>query len=239
MKRALHLIAILSLLASSAFAVGIDLSVVACPGDPGASATTGTLDCAGGHSVALLATFMPAEPYTDLVAVDMLFDLALDVDVATNATFWDFEHANTEGLGTNHRMPASGCSTYTDTWNKPGSGSAWLAIVRSPSTVRIGAISYRPSALYVLRNQRLFGVQLIVNTNTAIEAHGPAAGCTSSVCLLFQQAVPGTLSGDVVAPLTTPSVFGNQVTINGGSTTMCFAVPAVRHTWGQLKSLYR
>ena len=239
MPRLLLTIAFLSLLASSAFAVGIDLSVAACPGDPGATATTGTLDCAGGHSVTLLATFMPAEPYTDLVAVDMLFDLALDVDVATNATFWDFEHANTEGLGTNHRMPASGCATYTNTWNPAGSASAWAAFVRSPSIVRILSLCYRPTNLAVLRNQRLFGMQLIIYTSTAIESQGTATGCTSSVCMVLQQALPGTASAQVNTPLTTPSVFGNQITINGGSNTKCFAVPAVRHTWGQLKSLYR
>jgi hypothetical protein len=239
MKRLLWAIALLPLLATSALAAGADLSVFACPGDAAASASAGSLDCAGGSSVTLLLTFMPAEAVSDLVALDVIFDLVVDGDVTTNATFWDFQSANTAAITSRHQRPAVGCADYTDVWNRSGSGSAWAAALRSPSNVRVATVSYRLTDYAALANQRLFGVQLVLDTHQAIEAGGAATGCTRGVCMVLQQAIPGSAIGSPTTVLTAPSVFGNEVTFNGGSTTMCFSVPTVRHTWGQLKSLYR
>ena len=239
MKRILLATALLSLLATSAFAVGVDLSVGACPGDAGASADAGSLDCAGGTNVTVLATFMPAEDISDLVELDMIFDLVVDGDVSTNATFWDFETVNHSAISLHHERPTGGCSNYTDVWNVDGGGAVGGVAISLPSKVRIGAISYRPTKAAVLANQRLFGIQLVLDTHQAIEGTGSAPGCTRGVCMVLQRATPVSAGGLPTTTLADPSVFGNQSTFNGGSDSMCFAVPAVRHTWGQLKSLYR
>ena len=239
MKRTLLLLALLSLVATSAHAVGADLSVVACPGDAEASANAGSLDCAGGGDVTLIMTFMPAEAIEDLAAVDMLLDLVQDGDLNTNAAFWNFETANSGAIAVHHEAPASGCSMYTDIWNESGAGAAWAAQVFSPYTLRMAALCYRPSTYSALQNQKLFGIQIVLDTAAAIEGGGGMPGCTRGACMVVQHVIPGSIAGTPTTTLTMPSVFGNAITFNGGSKAMCFAVPAVRHTWGQLKSLYR
>src|SRR5262245_49164285 len=93
--------------ATSALGVGADLSVVACPGNPGASADAGLLDCAGGQTLTLLVTFMPAENYPDLAGIDGVLSIAVSGDLGTTATFWDFGGADPAALGTSHARPAT------------------------------------------------------------------------------------------------------------------------------------
>src|SRR5438045_2560887 len=132
MKRTLLALAAILLLASSAFASGVDLSVHACPGNAGVSSDAGTLDCASGQVLTLYAVFQPVAAIPDLVEVDMRFDLVVDGDLTSDATFWNFEHNdgapnNEAGLTANRQRPATGCSGYTNTWSAPGAGDAVAA----------------------------------------------------------------------------------------------------------------
>ena len=72
MKKIVLCCAAMALVASSAFASGVDLTVTACPGNAGASNDAGLLDCAGGQVVQLLATFLPNESISDLVGIDVV-----------------------------------------------------------------------------------------------------------------------------------------------------------------------
>jgi hypothetical protein len=67
-------------------------------------------------------------------------------------------------------------------------------------------------------------------------------GCSGSACLVLNTILvlrqPGTAGGDI--SLTTPGPGGaNMATWQGGGGASCFAVPARRATWGQIKGLYR
>ena len=59
----------LALMAAPSFAVGVDLTVNACPSSPSASSDAGALDCAGGQLLTLYLTFQPAEPISELSAL--------------------------------------------------------------------------------------------------------------------------------------------------------------------------
>src|SRR5258705_836117 len=93
-KRILLSCAAMTWFATSAFAVGCDLSAVACPGGAGASSDAGSLDCAGGHSSVLQVTFMPAESAPDLAGIDIVLDMSVGGDIGSEATFWGFWTVN-------------------------------------------------------------------------------------------------------------------------------------------------
>lgn len=245
MKKVLLLCAAMALFATSAFAVGADLSVGGCPGNTSSSpaaSDAGTLDCAGGQLLTLLATFMPAEAYTDLAGQGAIVDFSVGGTATTGAgNFWDLQTTNAAAINGTQARPASPtgvCTNYTNTWNVSGAGFATAQSDKSPSVCRVGVVTFRPTGLSTTANQKLFGFQLTIDCSTSAEAGGAGGpGCTQPATIVLQELTPQTLSGSPTTPLNTPSVFSNCVTANGG--TNCGAVPAARHTWGQLKSLYR
>jgi hypothetical protein len=241
MKKILILCAAMALFATSAFAVGADLSLTACPGIAGATADAGTLDCAGGQFLSMLATFMPGESAPDLTGIDAVIDLQVGGDLNSSATFWDFEVANVAALSNSHVRPANpACSTYTNTWSISGSGEGSLAGKTSASTERIKALAYRPGPLAYTLNQKLFGMAINVDASTSSEAGGgTGVGCPLPVAVVLNDIFPRLVSGNPTMDLGTPSIFGNCVTINGATAANCAVIPVKKHTWGQLKSLYR
>jgi len=244
MKKILLLTAALALFATSAFAVGADLTANACPGNAGASSSVPSLDCAGGAVLVLNVTFQPAEAISDLAAVDCIVDLTpTGGDPNTTANFWDFGVTNSAALGGGQARPSTGCTGYTNTFSPAGSGFAAAAATQYPSNypprTRISCLSYRPSNLSVAANAKLFGLQITVDASTSAEAlgdpNGPA-GCTLPVGIALEQAIPGSAAGNPTTTLidgNTPG--GNIVLVNGANAP----TPTARHSWGQLKSLYR
>jgi hypothetical protein len=232
MGKALLPCAAMMMFATSAFAVGADLSVGTCPGDPGVS-NHATLDCALGRTLALHATFMPAEAIPDLVGLDAIVDLFADGDLSADVNFWDFE-SNTAGLRLSHVRPLAGCADYAATWSPVGSGEGIEFVRQSPSALRIGIFTYRPSNLSVVRDQKLYGFNLTIDASTSLESgSGTLAGCPKHTVIVLTRITPASTAGILLTPLVTPSVYGNQVVLNDE------AVPTVRQTWGRLKSLYR
>lgn len=229
----------LMLIAGSALAAGVDLAVVSCAGNAGATSDIGTFDCAGGEVLNLLATFSTAESVPDLVALDMTMNLQVDgdVDLGTSANFWDFASANTDGFLLRQLRPATGCTGYLNTWSPAGSGAGVSAELLTPSSVRLMVYAYRPNILAVTANQPLFAVRLLIDAATEVSSGGMLRGCCLEAHLGVTTALPGTVSGDVMTPLMPGPLTNGVVTIN--SSAPCAAVSARRHTWGQLKSLYR
>jgi len=253
MKKILILCAAMALVASTAFAVGIDLTVNACGNTAGASNDAGAIDCAGGGGVILLAVFQPAENYNDaatqtqLVGIDMIFDMQVAGTLATNgsAAFWDWDGingCNVAALLPSRLRPSVGCTTYTNAWSVPNAGEGAGAGRRSTSTQRVAALCFRPSGspLSTVANQQIFGIQLFIDGSTSLEAGqgGTCGGCTVAAGVVFNACTPGILSGAPTTTLGGPSLAGNCVGINAGL-GLCAAVPTKKHTWGQLKSLYR
>ena len=236
-KRVLFSFAVLTVFATSAHAVGCDFTVIACPGNAGASQDAGTLDCAGGATLTILGTFQPAEAIADFAAADCIVDICLDNagDLHGVDAFWDFQTANAGALNGTARRPATGCVGYADPFSPLGSGFALASAVLSTEMLRIAVISYRPSGLSVLANSKLFAFALTIDASTSLEAGGTAPGCTSQASMTLEQVIPGSLSGVPTTTLTTGSLAMNYIFINGAP----FVVAAKRHSWGSLKSLFR
>ncbi len=242
--RSLLLFAALMLSAAPAHAVGVDLSIGACPNNAGA-VSTGTLDCTGGQSLTLLVTFMPAEPISDLTGIVVVLqdDFYCDGpyccsgDMNTTQTFWNFG-LNTQAWSATRLRPSAGCVNYLDTWDDPAGGSAAGGASVSNCASRITAVCFRKTLLSVQANQRLFGVQLTIDAGAAIEAGGTLTGCQTGLnpaTIVLEEVDPSSASSSPTTLLTSPSVFGQVVRIAG----IVPVVAAKRATWGQIKSLYR
>ena len=240
MKAALLLLSLLCGTAVNAFASGCDLSVTSCPGYFGNSHEAGMLDCAGGGTLQLLATFRPAEAITDLVGADCVLDFCVQGDVTSVANFWDMETSNAAALSTSGARPAFGCPNYYPAFGQVGSGSAALAARLTDSMVRIHTTSYRPTPLAVAVNQGVFAIQVLIDTGTSAEASGSAQnGCQTPNAITLEQVQPVSLNN---GPSTTldygsESIGSQFVYVNsyGGGVT----VAARQHSWGALKALYR
>jgi len=243
MKKLLLTSAALCLLATSAFAGGLNLTVGGCPnnGTAVANGDAGTLDCATGTGVTMLVTFMPAEAIADLVGIDLIMDITVNGDVNSTANFWDFAVNNSGGLQTDHRRPAAGCTApvYQNQWNVSSAGSAAAGAIRGPGSVRIAGQCQRPTLFVATANQRLFGIQFTVDPSTSVEQGGTGAGCSTPAGFALQHVLPASANNLPVTLLTEPdpttAPFGQRVMFNGAA----LPTPADRHSWGQLKNLYR
>jgi hypothetical protein len=237
MKKVLLLCAAMALVASAAFANGVDLTVGACPGGLGVASDAGTVDCLNGQVVTFLGTFQPATAIPDLNGIDITFDFTVAGDLTSDANFWDFSAGNAAALGSAFTRAAN-CTAYTNTWPS-GSISGALGVFRTPNIQRIVAAAARSTGLATIANQKLFGIQLTVDASTSAEAGGVAVGCTKAMAIVLNNIQPRTISGVDPQAEQSPAGFGQCVTANSASGTMCAAVPTRKHTWGRLKSLYR
>ena len=241
MKRILVLCAAMALFATSAFAVGADLSAVACPSGAGASADGGTLDCANSGVLTMYIVFQPGESAPDLTGIDVVLDLQVNGDLNSDASFWDFELVNVAALAVSHTRPSTICNAYTNSWQPAGSGEGALASRSGVQVERIKALAYRPTPLAYVTNQKLFGMSVTIDGSQSAEGGGNAAavGCSKPTCFVLNNVFPRLVSGTPTMDLSGPSSFGNTVTVNGATAAQCLVVPTKKHTWGQLKSLYR
>jgi hypothetical protein len=248
MKRPILVVAAMLVLATSAHAVGgIDLSVNACPGNPGAIGDVVPIDCASGASTVILGTWAPAVDIAGLVSLDGLLYLYVPAGLA-QAGFWDFaEGCNSSALSTSKDRPGTGCAQpdYLDCWSPNGSGTAVATSYAGGDRGNFIAIvftSYRPTLLSVSADQNLFGVQIVIDGRNAMEAGGSCAGCSQQVSLAWTEASPGSACCPT-AHLSSPSGhypgFGNCIGFSGLPHCSGWPVPTIKRTWGQLKSLYR
>ena len=233
MKKLLLVCAACCLLATTAFAGGVDMTVNSCAGVSGASNDVASLDCAGGSTLVLLVTFMPNEAIPDLIAADCIFDLTVGGDVTGPANFWDLQTSNAVALNGTGARPTSGCTGYANNFGVANSGFAVGGAVRGPGSVRLSSTAYRPSTVAALVNSKLFASQITLDLSTSVESTlGTATGCTLPVSIAVEQCLPG---GTGATLLTGPSLASQVVALNGAGQPTATA----RHSWGALKSLYR
>jgi hypothetical protein len=234
------LIACMCVSAASAFAFSGQLSVGACPGDPAVGAPN--LDCASGESFTLNAVFEPSHDIPDLIGLDAVMDFTLLSSTLADSPFWNFDPdqspcANT--LGMNRLRPVRGCVDYRQLWNETGSVSGYAATQQNPYVVRVGATCYRASSVAAAQNEQLFGFQLLIDMSNSSEAGGTCAGCGAVVRLDWVGAGAYSASSqydDIYSSfcyhgLCPPPI--TTLTLNDRP------VPVQKHSWGQLKSLYR
>jgi hypothetical protein len=232
------LVSSLALAASSAVA---DLSVTACPGNPGATANAGMLDCAGGRQLSLLVSTITPVAIADLRGVEFDLYATVDGDLSTTATFWDFDGANHAGWRADRGRPASGCDDYLAPFSGPGTSGYWGGVSHTGGVLHLQLGCFRDVPVAVTAGAGIFVAQVVLDVGTAAEAGGTLAGCTRGVCFELPQGALSLIAGGDV-PLETAAVataFSNAVAVNGGAGAGCATVPVVRRTWGRLKSLYR
>jgi hypothetical protein len=256
MKQILVLCASMALVATSAFGVGIDLTVGACGNNPGASSGA-NIDCAAGGTVTLLGVFQPYEAYDDiangyvLIGIDGILDMQVagELSATGSAAFWDWDQndgcspvtyppnpPDTAVFSMNRKAPTTGCTSYFNTFDIAGSLEAAVAVRRSTNAQRIRFACARPasSPLPTLANQKLFAAQFLIDGSLSHESGGgTCGGCPVFATVIWSSCIPGVLNGAPTTGLVDVSLFSNIVEINR------YATPTKKPTWGQLKSLYR
>jgi hypothetical protein len=246
MKKILFTGAAMLLVASAAFAGGIDLSVGACPGNAGSvGGETGAVDCTADPgnelAVVVLATWAANEALTDLVGLDGLLEMQVQPDLDAGG-FWNVDPAGCGAAGMNSsQVRPAGCTTpaYNNLWSPAGSGTAIAAIRRGPAVQRMAFTVFRPTLATVAANARLFGAQIMFNAGGDLA--GACPGCSNTVAMVFNSGKPGTAGSPATELNNSTGLsagFSNCVGFNGGAAN-CLAVPTKKRTWGQLKSLYR
>ncbi len=223
---------------SNAFAGGANVSANACPGVAGSSLVAGDLDCAGGGTLVLLITFQPQERITDLVAADAVVKLWVGPsgESTSSATFWDFSSANSAALKSSPLRPL-GCSPYSPAFGVAGSASSVAAHFIDPLRIQIDVNANRPTPVTVLAEQKLFGMQLLVDLGTSLESGtGSFEGCVDWAFLALTELVPRSASGASVTSFEhTGDLTPYAVVVNPPPP----GLPVARQSWGRLKSLYR
>jgi hypothetical protein len=229
------------LFASQAMASGVGLSVNACPGNPGASTDAGTLDCAGGQQLTMLLTFASSVAISSMTGVEFEITAIVDGDLSAGAAFWDFDGVNHAGWHADRSRPAAGCANYTDAWTGPGTSVLWGGSSHEGSVLRLEVACSRSTELAIAAEQPIFGAQVVFDGAQSVEAGGTLPGCPLGICFAVPYAaIYGHAARlPVVSGLGAMSEFPNILTVNGTPQSGCLTVPARRHTWGQLKTLYR
>ena len=210
------------------------------------------LSAGGGGSVTLLAVFQPAEAYDNvatgyvLTSIDGIIDMQVEGVLAPtgSAAFWDWDQVDGCNGGsppiavTTSRFAPAGatCAGYTNTWNAAGGGEGVAASRRSTNIQKMAFGVFRPPSnpLVTTFNQKLFGIQFIIDGSHSLEASGgPCGGCYRAATIVWNECTPGVLIDAPTTRLNLPSVFTNYVYVNRG------AIATKKQSWGQLKSMYR
>jgi len=179
-------------------------------------------------------------------AADSVIEMDAVVDVQTGPTtlpaWWRYDP---EGCRYGMLVARAGFDGYTacaDFWRGAATFDGppvYVASSRGPNTARIvisfGVLASEFRALSA--GTRYYAARLVFQNDPI----GACLGCEASACLLFNSIHLGRLNSTPARDvyLETPgSPAANRVTWQSTSAS-CAAVPTLRHTWGQLKSLYR
>ena len=92
----------------------------------------------------------------------------------------------------------------------------------------------------MITDQRLFGFQMSIDASTSAEAGGSALGCATEVRVTLEQIIPGSAVGSPTTTLTSrDETSGLHQIVSFNSPYLLPPLSASRHSWGELKSLYR
>ena len=251
MKRMLlgmSMVAAMLLVASSAFAGGINIRWADCFGDGGAS--NRAFACASNlGSNPLVSSFSIDTDLLQSSGQEVVVDF-----ISANATlpaWWEFKNAGTcrlSSLSMNFVIPATAvlCVDWASGAAAGGIGAynSNLGSINPSFTGQhrrlVAAIAVPGTALAdLLANTEYFSNIISINNLKSIGT-GSCAGCIEPVCIVFNSIKLTTQVAANDRILGNPSVAGsNQATWQGGAGANCAAVPTKNATWSQVKSLYR
>lgn len=229
--------------AATARAAGINLYWNDC--STGGAATTNR-DFACDSNVGfndLYISYDPPPEITLAVGVEITIDLQSSASVLQD--WWQFRNAGSCRLTALTFLP-SAPSSCPDPWLGQGVGAlaAYQLTSSNPSIPLNGArilavMAVAEGTTLVAGTEYFGGVIRISNAKTV----GPTAcgGCSTPVCIVLSRVAlvpPGAPTGTPLFIPLTNNFVGWQGGTAGGLT--CFgATPALNHTWGQIKSVYR
>jgi hypothetical protein len=211
-----------------------------CAGAPGAASGT-TVDCGTGQGRQLIVAFDLAQPVDSVIALEAVVDMQLSV--SQPLPWWQFDP------GGCHYGRLIASATFPDLvacadfWNAGATfdGPPAYYLVGTPGAenrarivVGFAVLSNQPRALAAAT--RYYAARLAFQDDARVIC----TGCEQPACLLLQSIRLiryGTLAGDVVIDAAGGAGL-NQVGWQS-TNSLCGIVPTRRHTWGQLKSLYR
>ena len=241
----------LTLVASSAFAVGNTINWGGCLGSGAAS--NQVFDCVGpgGPYSPVLSSSHPRWPAgSPSTSISTLQVATPGLD-----SFWHMNESgcNSTGLSISaarNTVPNTGClANFTGSTGASVSslitayGDGYGGANRAKILVTVARSASSPIAAVAGSNYYLS--HLTFSLDNASEAGGTCVGCTYAAAILYQSTVMYSVAGAgglgseaVPIEIDGPGLGTNCAAINGGS-GMCAATPTVNKTWGQLKSLYR
>lgn len=107
----------------------------------------------------------------------------------------------------------------------------------SQARLRVTLAVYTPYAVTLDASTMYAAARIVLHDDNTTGAP-VCAGCGEPACLVLNSILVGRIAGSLL--LEAPgSNNGNWVTWQGGSGANCAAVPVRKHTWGEIKSLYR
>jgi hypothetical protein len=223
---------LLTLLATTALAQeGINLSWDDC-GSYGASLKQFACDTNQGNEV-LVISFKLAVPLQDFVGPAALIDIR---SVATLPDWWRFSNPpqvvgcrDTFGL----HLDTEGGSCLPALSN-PFVGGLAAPIDNTTQSTRLGAAAGQEPPAPLLAGTEYVALRLLLAHHRSTGS-GACAGCSEPVCIVLNELI---LGGDQSEVRLTMPLERNYVTWQGTIPTCPGGTPALRATWGAIKSLY-
>jgi hypothetical protein len=240
--------AALALSASSAFAVGLDLTWNNCVNETNAQDINFTNCNVSTRSVRFFGVLKVPSALPNFIAVSGVLDMQQEA-VAALDRFWRFDDTsaggcNAAGIGFSNAVEPSStpCDSETSPWGFNGAeaGSSNLGFIagfngvpnRGRQFFSVNRDASSPFPLDVGINYYMMDVTI----NSSQRAACP--GCTGAIAIVWNSAE--MIENDNTRTFVTgPDKLGNCVTINHAGPATCAATPTRKSTWGQLKSLYR
>lgn len=197
----------------------------------------------------LVASFIPAAPGAQ-DTITMLTGEDAFVDLITASAglpdWWAYQSGGCRFGSMVNSAQFITLSTCSNPWSANVSGGSnytpapiGTSYSPAPNTARLECVFAVPpaDAIHVTNDQEWYAFYSLIKNNHTVTS--PCAGCTTPVCIVFNELILSMPGGGVVSYTTPPVAGGNVVTWQGGAGANCATVPVRRTTWGEMKSLYR
>lgn len=240
---------LLAISAVAANAAGLSLRWNACSLDAGVANKTSACTSNLGNAGSLVASFNTDTDVFGATGIEVIIDLASSG--AAWPAWWSVACRTPITLNSAISPAAANCFDWSSGTSVGGLASFTSGLYYGPTSARIlGGFAVPPAGVDVPALPAASGTEFfafnVVLSNAKTTGTGSCAGCTTPVCLVFNniKMVSGLVTSAI---LNQPAVPGSNVatwqggagvtsTLGGGCPA---ATPSRNATWGSVKSLYR
>lgn len=238
-------VAAMLVLASSAFAGGINLAWTSCAALGGLQNKTFACNSNSGSN-AMVGTFVEDAAHVQVSGVEVIIDL-ITADASINATtdWWSFKNVGACRQNSISGAAYNGDGTSCADW---AAGQASMNIASyviggiGANTARIKMVnSVAATAYAALDASTEYGAFNITVNNAKTVGTGACAGCLSQACIVFNSINVTTAGNADNRFYGNGTAAGSNIITWQGTTpgANCSAVPTRNATWGGVKALYR